>query len=163
MRFLLDMPVSPKLLTVLQNHGHTGAHAHQLGYGRAPDSDLLQLARSEAVREASDPLSACPERLYDCLMAIETTYSQAREKLASLMNRVTDDLEVVIITRRGGKRVALIDAAEYEGLLETSHLLRSPRNAERLLLALEQARRGEGLEISVEELRREVLGGERGR
>jgi antitoxin YefM len=94
-------------------------------------------------------------------MAIETTYSQAREKLASLMNRVTDDLEVVIITRRGGKRVALIDAAEYEGLLETSHLLRSPRNAERLLLAFEQARRGEGLEISVEELRREVLDGER--
>jgi antitoxin YefM len=93
-------------------------------------------------------------------MAIETTYSQARENLASLMTRVTDDLEVVIITRRGGKRVVLIDAAEYEGLLETSHLLRSPRNAERLLLALEQARRGEGLEVSVEELRREVLGGE---
>jgi antitoxin YefM len=93
-------------------------------------------------------------------MAIETTYSQAREKLASLMDRVTDDLEVVIITRRGGKRVALIDADEYEGLLETSHLLRSPRNAERLLLALDQARRGEGLEMSVEELRREVLNGE---
>ena len=93
-------------------------------------------------------------------MAIETTYSQARERLASLMDSVTDDLEVVIITRRGGKRVALIDAAEYEGLLETAHLLRSPRNAERLWLALDQARRGEGLEMSVEELRREVLGGE---
>ena len=76
-------------------------------------------------------------------MAIETTYSQAREKLASLMDRFTDDLEVVIITRRGGKRVALIDAAEYESLLETAHLMRSPRNAERLLPALEQARRGE--------------------
>jgi antitoxin YefM len=93
-------------------------------------------------------------------MAIETTYSQAREKLASLMDRVSNDREVVIITRRGGKRVALIDADEYEGLLETSHLLRSPRTAERLLLALGQARRGEGLEMSVEELRREVLGGE---
>jgi antitoxin YefM len=90
-------------------------------------------------------------------MAIETTYSQAREQLASLMDRVTEDLEVVIITRRGGKRVALVDAAEYEGLLETAHLIRSPRNAERLLLALEQARRGEGLEMSVEELRHEVL------
>jgi antitoxin YefM len=93
-------------------------------------------------------------------MAIETTYSQACEKLASLMDRVTDHLEVVMITRRGGKRVALIDAGEYEGLLETAHLLRSPRNAERLLLALDQAQRGEGLEMSVEELRREVLGGE---
>jgi len=90
-------------------------------------------------------------------MAIETTYSQARGKLASLMDRVTDQLDVVIISRRGGKPVALIDAAEYEGLLATAHLLRSPRNAERLLLALDQARRGEGLERSVEELRREVL------
>lgn len=108
-----------------------------------------------------DALSqTCPERLYNSAMAIETTYSQAREKLASLMDRVTDDLEVVIITRRGGKRVALVDATEYEGLLETAHLLRSPRNAERLLLALDQARRGEGLEMSAEELRREVLGGE---
>jgi len=51
----------------------------------------------------------------------------------------------------------LIDEAEYESLLETAHMLRSPRNAERLMLALDQARRGEGLEMSVEELRREVL------
>ena len=55
-------------------------------------------------------------------MAIEMTYNQAREHLASL--------------------------------------LRSPRNAERLFLALGQARRGEGLAMSVEELRREVLDGE---
>jgi antitoxin YefM len=96
-------------------------------------------------------------------MAIETTYSRAREKLASLMDRVTENLEVVIINRRGGKRVALVDAAEYEGLLETAHLLRSPRNAERLLLALDQARRGEGIEMSLEDLRREVLGDERER
>jgi antitoxin YefM len=46
------------------------------------------------------------------------------------------------------------------GSLETPHLLRSPCNAERLWLALDQARRGEGLEMSVEELRREVLGDE---
>jgi antitoxin YefM len=59
-----------------------------------------------------------------------------------------------------GKRVAPVHADEYEGLLETPHLLRSPRNAERLWLALDQARRGEGLEMRVEELRREVLGGE---
>jgi antitoxin YefM len=93
-------------------------------------------------------------------MPIETTYSQAREKLGSLMDRVTNDLEVVIITRRSGKRVALIDVAKYEGLLETVHLMRSPRNAQRLWLALDQSRRGEGLEMSGEELRCEVLGSE---
>lgn len=46
-----------------------------------------------------------------------------------------------------------ITRREYEGLLETIHLFRSPRNAERLWLALDQAQRGEGLEMSVEELR----------
>lgn len=95
-------------------------------------------------------------------MSIETTYSQARENLASLMDRVTDQLEVVIISRRGGKRVAMVDAAEYEGVLETAHLLRSPRNAARLLLALDQSQRGEGLKLSVEELRVKVLGASSG-
>ncbi|MER3481932.1 MAG: prevent-host-death protein [Meiothermus sp.] len=92
-------------------------------------------------------------------MPIETTYSQAREKLASLLDRVTEDLEVVIINRRGSKPVAMIDAGEYESLMETLHLLRSPKNAERLLTALEQAKRGEGEKTSLDELRREVLGG----
>lgn len=92
-------------------------------------------------------------------MAIETSYSQARARLASLLDRVTDDLEVVVINRRSGKRVALIDADEYESLMETVRLLRSPRNAERLLLALEQAQRGEGIRGNALRLRREVLGG----
>ncbi len=91
-------------------------------------------------------------------MAIETSYSQAREQLATLLDRVTNDLEVVIIKRRSGKRVAIIDADEYERLMETVHLLRSPKNAERLLKALEQAQRGEGLKGRTADLRREVLG-----
>jgi antitoxin YefM len=94
-------------------------------------------------------------------MPIETTYSQAREKLASLLARVTDDLEVVIIKRRNGKRVAVVDADEYESLMETLQVLKSPRNAERLFRSLEQADRGEGTAMSVEELRREVLGGKK--
>jgi antitoxin YefM len=46
---------------------------------------------------------------------------------------------VVIIKRRGAEDVALISASELTGLLETSHLLRSPENAERLLAAFERA------------------------
>ncbi|MCP9818173.1 hypothetical protein KBZ18_01540 [Synechococcus sp. Cruz-9H2] len=42
--------------------------------------------------------------------------------------------------RRKGGDLALVAADELEGLLETAHLLRSPRNAERLLSALERAR-----------------------
>ena len=70
---------------------------------------------------------------------IETTYSQAREQLKTLMNRAVDDREVIMVRRSGGA-VAIIAADELEGLMETAHLLRSPRNAERLLTALARAR-----------------------
>ena len=58
--------------------------------------------------------------------------------------------------RRGAEPIAMIAADELAGLLETAHLLRSPRNAERLLTALVRARSGEGVPLTVEELRREV-------
>jgi len=47
MRFLLDMPVSFLLLDVLQAHGHEGVHAHEIGKDRAPDDELLEIARRE--------------------------------------------------------------------------------------------------------------------
>ena len=47
MKFLLDMPVSSMLLEVLDAHGHEGVHAHQLGKGRATDTELLEIARRE--------------------------------------------------------------------------------------------------------------------
>ena len=73
-------------------------------------------------------------------MTIETTYSQARQSLKSLLDRVVDDREIVTIRRRGGGDVALIAADELAGLEETAHLLRSPANAERLLAALSRSR-----------------------
>ncbi len=93
-------------------------------------------------------------------MAIETTYTQARAHLASLLDKVTDDREVIIIQRRGAEDVALIAADELASLLETAHLLRSPANAERLLAALTRARQGTGSTQSVAELRDEVGLGE---
>ncbi|MBI2864324.1 MAG: type II toxin-antitoxin system prevent-host-death family antitoxin [Chloroflexi bacterium] len=72
-------------------------------------------------------------------MTIETTYTEARENLASLWDRVVEDRETVIITRRGTADVALIAADELSSLQETAHLLRSPKNAARLLAALNRA------------------------
>ena len=73
-------------------------------------------------------------------MTIETTYSQAREQLKSLMDRAVEDREVIVVRRRTGGDVALIAADELESLVETAHLLRSSKNAERLLTALTRAR-----------------------
>jgi antitoxin YefM len=93
-------------------------------------------------------------------MTIEVSYSEARQKLASLLNEVTQDKEVVIINRRGGEPAALIAADELASLTETVHLLRSPANAERLLAALARALKGEGNQMTIEELSAEVGLGE---
>ena len=73
-------------------------------------------------------------------MTIETTYSQAREQLKTLMDRAVDDREVILVRRRSGDAVAMIAADELDRLMETAHLLRSSKNAERLLTALTRAR-----------------------
>ena len=73
------------------------------------------------------------------LMPIQTTYSNARNNLASLLERVTDEQEIVVINRRGREDVIIVSASELSSLLETAYLLRSPKNAQRLLKALRRA------------------------
>jgi antitoxin YefM len=90
-------------------------------------------------------------------MAIETTYTSLRKNLATFLDRVTDDREVLVVKRRLGQRdVAIIAADELSSLMETAYLLRSPKNAERLLGALRRAENGEGRVETVEELRKSV-------
>lgn len=71
---------------------------------------------------------------------ISTTYTNVRTNLAKFMDEVVDNRETVLIQRRGHEDVVMISADELNSLLETAHLLRSPKNAERLLRALELAR-----------------------
>jgi antitoxin YefM len=89
-------------------------------------------------------------------LPVETTYTNLRQKLASVLKQVADDREVVIVRRKDAKDVALIPAEELAGLMETAYLLRSPKNARRLLSAL---RRADGRTVStgsIEKLRREM-------
>jgi len=89
-------------------------------------------------------------------MTIEFTYTSARENLASLLDRVTKDREVVIIQRRGSDDVAMISADELASLTETAYLMRSPQNAERILSALARALKNQGKPQALENLRHEV-------
>lgn len=94
-------------------------------------------------------------------MVVETSYTQLREHLASTLDRVADDQEIVIVRRKrtkqnGSRDVALIPATELAGLLETAHLFRSERNAERLLEALRDAEQGKGKPATIDELKRDV-------
>jgi antitoxin YefM len=89
-------------------------------------------------------------------MAIETTYTHLRENLATVLDQVVQDQEVVIVRRRGSPDVAMVPAEELSGLMETAHLLRSPANAKRLLTALRRSERRKGTASSVAQLRREM-------
>ena len=89
-------------------------------------------------------------------MAIQTTYTHARASLASLLDQVTKNREVVIIQRRGSEDVAMITADELAGILETAHLLRSPNNAKRLLTSLDRVQKESGIPQTIVDLRNEV-------
>jgi antitoxin YefM len=89
-------------------------------------------------------------------MAIETTYTHLRDNLATVLDQVVDNQEVVIVRRRGARDVALIPADELAGLIETAHLLRSPANAKRLLTAMQRTDRRKTKTSTVHELRREM-------
>ena len=89
-------------------------------------------------------------------MAIQTTYTKARANLAKLCSEVAENREIVIINRRGNEDVALVSAVELSSLIETAHLLRSPKNAQRLLAALNRARSRKLKSQRVSKLRREL-------
>ena len=91
-------------------------------------------------------------------MACEMTYTSLRANLDRVLNRVVDHQETVIVPRKGSRDVALVPASELAGLIETAHLLRSPRNARRLLTSLHRAERARTKPANVAELRREMLG-----
>ena len=74
------------------------------------------------------------------------TYTSARANLADTMDRVCEDHEAIIITRSGQQAVVMMSLDDYNSLEETSYLLRSPRNARRLLESIAELEAGKGKE-----------------
>jgi antitoxin YefM len=95
-------------------------------------------------------------------MAKDTTYTKARANFASLCDEVAETREAVVIHRRGARDVALVAADELKSLMETAHLLRSPKNARRLIVALQRARSKRLKSQTVEKLRRDFGLGKEG-
>ena len=81
------------------------------------------------------------------------SYTEARDRLASVWDETLATREPVVISRRGRESVVLVALEEWEGLVETAHLLRSPANARRLLGALQRLSQGEGQLLSMQDLR----------
>ena len=72
------------------------------------------------------------------------SYSTARAKLADTMDRVCDDHEPIIITRNGEQAVVMMSLEDFNSLEETAYLLRSPKNARRLLESRTALETGKG-------------------
>ena len=73
------------------------------------------------------------------MLSQDITYSQARANLATVLDQVHNDRQIVVIRRRNHKNVALITESELSSLLESVYLLRSPENAKRLFQSLDWA------------------------
>lgn len=88
-------------------------------------------------------------------MPINLTYTQVRANLAGLLDEVSLNKEVVIINRRNAENVAMVSESELTSILETAHLLRSPKNARRLLKALLKVHEENETPRSIESLKKE--------
>lgn len=67
------------------------------------------------------------------------SYAHLRRNLSRMLKRVVIKHEVIIVQQKGAEDVAFIPAEGLAGEMETEYLLRSPRNARRLLAALKRA------------------------
>ena len=79
------------------------------------------------------------------------SYTAARKNLAKTMDQVCDDHDPVIITRRSNKAVVMLSLEDFEALNETAYLLKTPRNARRLIDSIEELETGEGIERELSE------------
>jgi antitoxin YefM len=78
---------------------------------------------------------------------IHASFSELRRRLAHFMDRAVQDRDMVVITRQGSEPAVLIALSEYEGMVETLHLRRSPENARILDESIAQAEAGEVIEV----------------
>ncbi len=77
------------------------------------------------------------------------SYSETRQNLKRVMDKVVEDRIPISITRRRGESVIMMAQSEYDALMETLHLLRSPTNAQRLLASVAQIEAGSIIEAEL--------------
>ena len=74
------------------------------------------------------------------------SYTAARSSLAKTMEQVCQDHAPIAITRKGEGAVVMISMEDYQALEETAYLLRSPKNARRLIESIAELGQGKGTE-----------------
>jgi len=75
------------------------------------------------------------------------TYTGFRSNLARYMDKVCDSRDALTVTRQNARSVVVMAESEYESIMETIHLLRSPANAAALLRSIKEADSGQLVEF----------------
>lgn len=71
------------------------------------------------------------------------TYSEARSALKTLLDRVHEDADVTVISRRDGADAVVMSLDHYQSIMETMHLLSTPANAAHLAKSIAQHKAGQ--------------------
>ena len=71
------------------------------------------------------------------------TFTEARNKLKNVLDRVVDDADYTVITRRDANDAVVMSLDYFNSLLETVHLLKSPANAAHLERSIAQYKQGQ--------------------
>ena len=77
------------------------------------------------------------------------SYTEARQNLKAVMNKVWDDAAPVTITHTGGKAVVVMSKEDYDSLAATEYLLASPANAHALRKSIAQTSRGKTVPMKI--------------
>ena len=80
-----------------------------------------------------------------------TTYTAFRQNMRAYFEKVFNMRKPLFISRPKGQDMVLMSKSEYTSMQETFHLLRSPKNAKRLLKAVEQDQADQGTEHTLME------------
>ena len=66
------------------------------------------------------------------------SYTAARNELSKTMEKVCDEHTPVVITRANHPPVVMISLEDYSSMEETTHLMKSPANAKRLINSINE-------------------------
>lgn len=69
-------------------------------------------------------------------------FSEARNRLKDVLDRVVEDADYTVISRRDAPDAVLMSLETFNGLMETVHLLKTPANAAHLARSIAQFRKG---------------------
>ena len=73
---------------------------------------------------------------------LAVNYTNLRENMKMYMDKVTDDYETMIVTRKDNKNVVMLSEESYNNLLENSYVMGNKDNYDWLMDSKEQLEKG---------------------